>query len=54
MIKITILEDIDNNEMTAWTFEIEEDDYWNICRKYGADGYSTRGTKEEVFEELKG
>ena len=52
-MEITIIEKVSRfDDFNAWTFEINNDDYWELVRKYCGDGYTTRGTKKEVFTEL--
>ena len=51
-MKITIIEELNKNDIEAWTFDINEDDYMKIVYKYLHDGETTRGTKAEVFADL--
>lgn len=53
-MKITIVDyELEKyNDISAWTFDIDGNDYWKIIEKYLHDGTTTRGTKEKVFAEL--
>lgn len=48
---ITIISQIEN-DLQAWTFQIEESDFLALVEKYGADGCSVRGSTNDIKEEI--
>ena len=41
------------DDYTLWQVEISQEDYNALVEKYTNDGYSVRGTKQQVLEELE-
>ena len=49
---ITIVSEIEN-DVQAWTFQISEADFYNLFKKYCANGTSIRGDIECITSEIK-
>ena len=49
---ITIVSEIEN-DLQAWTLEIEETDLFRLMQKYDSKGTSIRGDAEDISDEIK-
>lgn len=48
---ITIISKVEN-DLQAWTFQIEESDFLALVEKYGEDGCSVRGSANDIKSEF--